>query len=811
MLKHYRQWICAMLLLPVSGIVSAQTVQTGSVRDAQTGAPLGGASIRVVNTTRGTYTRSNGTFRLPLDPGMTVLTVRSIGYADTTIPAQPGKDLAIALTPTGVTKNVVQVTADIEPMEVVRRAIARAKENDQRLTTLISTTYSKMKVVLDVPNMGQEQQPRESITETISKVYYRRYPEREKRVHIEQRRQTRNIPAANNLGVFDDFLDITRPELRIMNTRLITPLGEGAPDMYTYRIVNRKAMGKALVYELEFEPRSRLFPGFEGTLSIIDSSYQTIAAEFTTTAETAFPFVKRLKYSQKYEQADNGIWVPMYQNISGEASVAVITGLAEFKGKLSIEAYVTNAEANVPIADSLLRPPSDTTVRGVTAQTSGVTIRTRGRAKHVTVANDADSSRPDFWDNHAYAEMSDEEKEAYRAADSIIANRTPRSGDTKERIGLVDIGPVGMNVLPLLTRTTITGWAFGGELEFVYTPVSLTLTGLWGQNNTVAGNIGLQSTLFSGDVADASLFGNVFSTYATIQPQRSILGKPGWMNVNDLLFMEYQDYYRKEGWNAGIHVATGRMKAALTAEVARNVNNTIVAPTHREQLLADAGNYQTLRLEMQLNKQSFLEEFFGDERWISGTLGAIVGRETVSNRQFATASASMSLRLATFSTGYKPMFFNADVTYGTVLTDWAPLQYQFSLLRRYPALSTLTELATVSVNRYGGHTALVFHAEHNFTDIWWRALGIPTFSNARGIDLIAVYGAGITRGSRQTDMVTVWQNTTTPYMEAGFALARIPTFISDLAHLRFDAMWPVGGLGNTGTFGWSVTLSSPLF
>jgi hypothetical protein len=48
------------------------------------------------------------------------------------------------------------------------------------------------------------------------------------------------------------------------------------------------------------------------------------------------------------------------------------------------------------------------------------------------------------------------------------------------------------------------------------------------------------------------------------------------------------------------------------------------------------------------------------------------------------------------------------------------------------------------------------------------------------------------------------------YMEAGLGLARIPTFISDFLMLRIDARWPVGPLMRSGSFGWIVSLSSPL-
>lgn len=803
-------WLTLCILLS-SVVMNAQQVQVGIVVDAETGKPIGGASLRVNGSTRGTYTHTNGTFRLPIVYGTTSLLVRSIGYAEATVAVAPSQNLTIKLKSVGVTKHGVEVLGNIEASEVVRRAIARARQNDERLRSLVSTTYSKMRLYIDASAFADARQPRESITETFATVYYQRYPERRKHVRIEQRRQTRNIASNSNLAVFDEFVDITKPEIQMLGTRLVTPLASDALDTYTYHITNRRMMDSTLVYDLSFEPSSMLYPGFKGTLSIVDGTYQTIAADFGPTEETAIPFVTSLHYVQRYDRISDSVWVPMYQLVSGGAAVSVIAGLAEIEMKLQIEAYVTDVQANVEIADSLFMEPSDTIRSSAQAESGGVTVRVRADHSVVSVANDADSIRPEFWEQHAFSEMSAQEKEAYHIADSVVANRSPATETESPKIGLITVGPVGINILPILTRTTITGWMGGAELEFIGGGLTVAPAAAWGEQGTNAGNVSLKLEALRSTDVNLVLDGNIFSTYATIQPTRSILGKPNLFNLADLLYMDYADYYRKDGWEAGVGVITSVASIRMWYEWSRQFASALLKPVSRTVLLPDAGNYQVFSVAADFNSSSYAETLMGQTKAVSGNIVGTYGTDKNTNKHFSTIRAGLSAKIPTFSTGYQPMRLDVDISASYVVSATAPKQYQFSLLTRLPVFENTTNLATVRVNEFGGMSALLLHAEHNFSDLWWRAISLPTFKNGRGLDLLMLYGAGRTTNSTPTDTQT-WKATNGVYQEVGFALGRIPTFVSDLFYLRFDALWPVGNVAlPTGTFGWSVTLSSPLF
>lgn len=810
--------LVAFLVTPAD--VSSQ-IHTGTIVNAKTKEPIGGASIRIVGTTRGTYTRPNGTYRLPLTEGASKLLVRSIGYEEITMAVKPPPQ-NVELVPSSVGLRNVEVIADITPEGLIQRAIDRVEENNDRISTLESTVFSKMRFRLTGDGIPGFDGPDESIIETFSKIYEQRGEVPKKHVKILQRRQTANIPAANNLLVFDNFFDFTRPEYRINYTRLVTPLAPDALDTYTYEILSKRPLGDLWVYEVSFTPTSSIFPGFVGTLSIVEGTYQVIAAKFQPTDQTSIPFLKNISYTQRYEQLDDSLWVPMYQEVTGAGGVDVIAGLIEIAGGLEIETWVTDVKANHLIADTLLEPPPADSAdsiamreqRRTRAGNGTVTVGFRTTRSVTTVADDADSAKPEFWEKHSFAEQTEEEVEAYRQADSIVqASPKPTSSDGTERIrlGMVNLGPIGVNVMPVLDRSTISGVMGGFELEFLWDRFALSSSAAFSPNTSPVGKVGLSVGVIDERRFELTLNGNVFSRFSTLQPNRSIFGQVNFLNLSNLFYASYSDYYRQDGFDVGMNLRVNDVGVALTAASARHIVMPYCETLDREAVLADAGTYNTLNATVSIAKPTFLQELFNSGNRFYGSFDATVGQETISEALFARAEVTLGAWIETFTTGYNPMRLDVDLSGGMVFTDSAPRQYEFSVLRRFPVVGTHTNSATAQVNAFGGTEYIRAHFEHNFSDVWWRAIGLPTFKNNRGVDLIGIYDVSNVwnRGTAVTAGRT-WDATGDWYQEAGFAVGRIPTFISDLIYLRFDALWPVGGLAPRGTFGWSLTVSSPM-
>ncbi|MBI2793923.1 MAG: carboxypeptidase-like regulatory domain-containing protein [Ignavibacteria bacterium] len=804
--------VAILMSVLISDTLYAQTVITGIVVDSTTDQPIGGASIRIVGTTRGTYTKSNGEYRLPLTQGATTISVRSIGYRETTVAIGNRSSIRIALIASGVLKGQVTVTADITPEEVVRRAIERKEENSKRIKTLVSTLYSKMNVGIVGEGLMSKGVSNAMIAETFSRVYDQRLPTKKKRVHILQRRQTKNILPKQNLAVFDQFFDFMDDEITILETRLVTPLSKEALDEYQFRIIDKKPLGDQMVYQIAFEPRSRIYPGFEGNLTIIEGTYQAIAAEFAPTDETAFPFLKGLKFAQRFEKLNDTLWVPMYAHSSALVKFQVFVGLFEMSADVSVETYVTDVEANIEIPDSLLQPPIDTSKQSevkVTSRSASVSVRQNN--KIVTVENDADSIRPEFWDAHAFAELSEKEREEYRKVDSmVLADTNKKDTSRRSTIHLVTIGDVGVDFYPVLDRSHITGMMYGGGISTSWQSFRLSTGFALGQKGTRVGSVGFNI----GIIRDSSLTlqGNidVYSRLKTLQPSPLFLGRAD--NSAHLFYADYFDFYRQDGWSVGFSMQSGAFKASIAAASSRHINMPVITGLQRTTLIADQGSYRTLEASVSGGETSLAEEFAGGKSVIDGTMKLIYGMREEDSQTFGTIELSGNVRIPTFATGYRSMYLDVHAEGGTAINDYTPNQYLFTLMRRFPVLGRLTDLSSVEINSYRGSQYVLLHSEHNFSDLWWRALRIPTFPNKRGLDLIGVFGLGVTKVSGQTRMATEgWSETKAPFMEAGFALARIPTFVSDLFYLRFDAMWPLGRPAvQTGRFGWTITLSTPL-
>ena len=105
---------------------------------------------------------------------------------------------------------------------------------------------------------------------------------------------------------------------------------------------------------------------------------------------------------------------------------------------------------------------------------------------------------------------------------------------------------------------------------------------------------------------------------------------------------------------------------------------------------------------------------------------------------------------------------------------------------------------------YGGNEYYTVHLNYNLTDLWWRAIGLPRFEG-RGMDLILSGSSGryISHPSSYYK-----QTGNDLYSEIGFGLSRIPTFISNVGYLSFDARWGLGPLAHD-SFGWGLGITLP--
>lgn len=95
------------------GLASIGQSFTGTVRDAVTDELLVGATVMISGTTTGTVTDLNGRFTLPVEAFPVSITVKFVGYDDTTFSVYaPASNFAIKLTPANLNLDAVEVKAN---------------------------------------------------------------------------------------------------------------------------------------------------------------------------------------------------------------------------------------------------------------------------------------------------------------------------------------------------------------------------------------------------------------------------------------------------------------------------------------------------------------------------------------------------------------------------------------------------------------------------------------------------------------------------------------------------------------------------
>lgn len=773
-----------LLLVPVLFItaISLHAQQTvpfeGTVIDAESGASISGAVIRAVEMNRRTYTSSKGTFRLPVTPGQHRIVASSIGYLDTTFTIQTGgAPLTIRLHASSIPLQGVQVTAPLDADQIIRRAIDRKDENRRKAKTVQGLLYSKISLTIDGEAFGRiNEEDRQSIIETFSRAYY---SERGPRLEVIQRRQTANVPAESNLLAIGDFISFYDDELPVFSTRIPSPLNASTLGRYEFSVRERTSINGQTVYVIAVKPVTTVLPAFEGTIKIVADTYNLIEVDLRPSSTTAVAFVQNLSFKQRFEKFQDDIWQPTYLEVAGTAKVEIVRGIAEVQGKLLATSIFTELKVNEPIPDSVYQ-----------------------EERIIVAAPDADSVRKEFWEGNALSELSESEKEIYSQVDSLVA-----ASDTTQPSG------GSFSVLPYLDFNRVASATVGAEVNLRLGPARLDLTGAYsfGMKEWL-GTAATSINVLNGEEGSLNLRGSLFSWINSTTSDRTI---PRIINtaVVALFHRDYYDYFRNDGWNAGLQFDIN----------AADINGTLQTTQSRHFNLVNTVAHSIFRSKEFRPNPSVLEATFrtleGGLSWgttdqsivissnPSGNIGARVdalyGEHEGSGLSFRSIEGGLNIALPTIPTGYSPMMLRI-IAHGGAGSDNLPLQYQFRMRTSHAFLGRFGSFFSAPTAFYGGTRYVALSAEHNFTDILWRAVGLPTYEG-RGLELSISAAAGKFENEALAGYVPTGDNW---YTEAGFGIGRIPIFISNVIYLQFDARWGFGPLGKD-KFGAVIGLTSP--
>lgn len=785
----------------------------GIVVDAENGAPLPGSTVRIVGSNRGAYASKNGIFKVLLHEEDQKFRVSSIGYEPLVVSISSLRrdgTAEIRLRPSAVKSKGV-VVQSILPETVVRRAIEKKNENKSKKKTLTAVVYSKTNVEMDdatakrITGMGSNgfsasfgsndgdkniDESKYVIMETFSN-YYCDYERPLYYSEIIQRRQTRNIPAENNILALTNFIDLTADEINLMGTRLVPPIGKDALSHYDFSFGEDATDNGRKVYVIDFKPNSSLFPGFTGRMMIIDSTYDLIMLRMRPSDETAINFVKNLKFEQRFKEADRDVWVPDYLETDASINVNVVKGMLDFGLNFRILTMLNNIRINIPLPDSVYKYTDSDNPRYVSAK--------------------ADSARPEFWEMNAMSELSAEEKKIYAKVDTaVVKNDSIRKQDS------TDTG-LGWGSLfkfdPYLDFNRVGSISLGLSKEVHYRFISLTPTYYYsfGQKKSF-GEGELKIDILQDWNQKLSIEGKIFSRLSSTGHE-----EPYYRLMNTvaagLFHADYYDYMRNDGFSAAISGLwkTINFKADYSEyrsfSLEKKTDKSIFDDSKwRDNPAIDEGAFRSIGAKIELgNSLIYITPSEFDYHFV------IAGKYTEPIRyisgnaaeRYRSANAQLTVNLPLFYTGYNPISLRLSAGAGAQDSSVA-VQDLFQMRSNLVLVANNPAFYSAPYSRYAGTKYWFGQAEINLSDILWRAIGLPLYEG-RGPELYLTAASG----KFELGKASAYRGTGKDYYsEIGFGFHRIPTFFSNVIYWDFAARWGVGALAS-GNFGVAINISLP--
>jgi hypothetical protein len=740
---------------------------SGTVVDDETENPLPGVTFRVLNSARGTVSGGDGAFRISLPAGEYKFAVSSVGYLPDTVSVTLTTDVhwSIRLKPSPVQIQEFLVVAEDPGIDIVRKAIANKRKWKDLLRSYEFDAYTKQVLRKDTAIA--------SITESYTHGYWRN--DDGLREVIRQRRQTENVPAAQNFAAVGQILNFNEDEIHLAGYTFVGPTAPEALDDYDFKLDRTYESKGVKIYELRMTPKSAVKPLFNGTVSIADSTYAVMRVNVKPNEAFRFPFVNQLdvRYQQQFTLFENLFWMPVDISIAALVDLS-IPGFSFPKFSFEQRSVLYEYAINTTFPDSVFE------------------------LRRVTVDSSAASIDSTFWKRNQVLPLTSVEETAYRTLDSTqTLEKQFRPGGALSGLNQFLESPVKYLDLHF---NRVQGLFLGGQV---------TKDSLLSPHTSISAEAGYG---FSDHVWK---WGAAVSQHLLLRPSlsvgigvyRSLAHRPDADFYGDFditvgsLFdkNDYRDYYLASGW-----------KGSVTIKPLRWLSGELMYQSEKETSLSNSTDFSFFSRDGQyrvnppihdgtlrsLVASVELRDFLG-RGFISGTIvrpNQLFSLQVEhsspgwgSDFDFTRYSFEASFQQSTFLTGllFAPRL-SIDIKGGTV--DGAlPPQRLFDLESRYSGTAPFGVLRAGRVKEFSGDRYISAVAEHNFRSLPFHWLGL-SFLEKAGIELILTGGVARTwmNGTTSNQLPFVVRTTDGWYKEAGFGISRI------LGLLRADFAWRLG-------------------
>ncbi len=731
----------------------------GTVVSDSTGAPLPSTNIRILGSSRGTISNRIGAFLMRVPEGPQEIVFSFVGFLSDTLRHDFRGDLEyhVRLIPT-VLENPTIVVRGADPAEaIVRRAIAAKETLRQGLTSYRFEAYTRRTISREDSIAG--------IVESYTLGYWRKgEPLREQ---IRQERATENLPEMMGLSGVFQIQDFSLDDVQMAGNRYVGPLHPDAIRWYEYDLIAVNLRDAQKIYEIAMEPKSKLVPLLEGTISIADSSWALVGVDLVPAEAIVFPFINDLQihWQQDFRLEEQGYWLPSDVRMEGGATIQI--------GPIKIPrigfwqtSILYDYEVNAPIPDSLFE-----------------------RDQQVVTLPEASSIDSTFWTEHEVFPLTLEEEVAYASLDSTMTLErqfAPPGFNLEAGEGEISLFAGGSGKAAEFLLQGLDTWYSRVEGYHLGYRVSFDSLAGRGVELTARGGKGLSSGRWSWEMSLETTTGRRgvglgIDLYDRVARSPDAGFYPTLLNSLTTLLgkVDYPDYYASRGWMADLRLGD-RFESHLRLYFASERHTPLEVVTNyslfqrdkrsRPNPAAEEGDLDRLGVRAQLGRVESAAGVMtgrGISVWAERGSGTLVGVE----RSYTRVDAVASYTIPTVTSRF---FFPPQLVL-RLGAGWSsghlPRQLWGAPESALGVYGPLGALRGAGPREYAGTHYVVLTAEHNFRNLLFLLLGLRGISET-GIEILA-HGAVARSWRRRPGSPFETLPADRPYAEAGIGLGRV--------------------------------------
>ncbi len=430
--RRIKAWIITLIIAATGFGSHAQGVLLhGLVKDSATGTPLTNASISIKGLRGGARTNSEGRFKIPADQQSVDLTITIVGYNPRTLHLDsiPSQEIVVSLgrkfreLSSALVKNKRQKYRNKgnPAVDLIKLVIDNKQKNRMEAYNYASyEKYEKLQVSVDkvtdkisknkllkpyhflIENGDTTKLEGRTLSpvyleEQLSDVYYRKNPEKTKTIILGKRKvdfgeffDMQGISMYLN-RLYQEF-NVYDNNISVFTNLFLSPIADMAPTFYMYFIDDTVVVDNQKLVRLSFRPRNPNDLLFRGTMWItLDGNYSIQKLRLLVSKSINFNFVREMKIDQDFEKQPDGRYLLSKSDVLGDFGITK-TGTGLFGERV---VSFKNFTTNTAIADSIFK------------------------GAPLVLLDSAESQKDSFWVNFRHDTLTRAESKVYANVDSL--------------------------------------------------------------------------------------------------------------------------------------------------------------------------------------------------------------------------------------------------------------------------------------------------------------------------------------------------------------------------------------------------------